>query len=92
WTRRFVIASAVLAVAMVWSAYPGDRVLIGLVERLLILAEVGVLTGFALVVSGLLGIGEHAVVTPRRRATTAEPRTPAGVRPAESPVTPVRGA
>lgn len=92
WTRRFVIASAVLAVAMVWSAYPGDRVLIGLVERLLILAEVAVLTIFALVVTGLPGGGDHAVVAPRQRATTARPGTSAGVRPAEAAVTPVRGA
>ncbi|MET7749845.1 DUF998 domain-containing protein [Micromonospora sp. NPDC005367] len=92
WTRRFVIASAVLAVAMVWSAYPGDRVLIGLVERLLILAEVAVLTIFALVVTGLPDRRDHAVVAPRQRATTAGPRTPAVVRPVESPVTPVRGA
>ncbi|MEU4679519.1 DUF998 domain-containing protein [Micromonospora sp. NPDC023737] len=92
WTRRFVIASAVLAVAMVWSAYPGDRVLIGLVERLLILAEVAVLTIFAMVVTGLPDGGDHAVVAPRQGVTTARPGTSAGVRPAEAAVTPVRGA
>ncbi|MGC5018553.1 DUF998 domain-containing protein [Micromonospora sp. DT47] len=44
WLRGFAVASLALAAAMVWSAYPGHRVLIGLAERLLILAEVGLLT------------------------------------------------
>ncbi|RZU73236.1 uncharacterized protein DUF998 [Micromonospora kangleipakensis] len=43
WLRALALTSLALAGAMVWSAYPGDRVLIGLAERLLILAEVGVL-------------------------------------------------
>ncbi|MBM0279494.1 DUF998 domain-containing protein [Micromonospora tarensis] len=46
--RALVLLSLALAVAMVWSAYPGDRVLIGLAERLLILTEVGVLATVAL--------------------------------------------
>ncbi|MEU6073055.1 DUF998 domain-containing protein [Micromonospora sp. NPDC047074] len=41
--RALVAASMVLAAAMIWSAYPGDRLLLGLVERLLILTEVAVL-------------------------------------------------
>ncbi|WP_327030466.1 DUF998 domain-containing protein [Micromonospora sp. NBC_01740] len=41
--RGLATASVVLAAAMVWSAYPGDRLLLGLVERLLILTEVAVL-------------------------------------------------
>ncbi|MFG1776215.1 DUF998 domain-containing protein [Micromonospora sp. NPDC049048] len=41
--RALVTASLVLAAAMIWSAYPGDRLLLGLVERLLILTEVAVL-------------------------------------------------
>ncbi|MGC4786536.1 DUF998 domain-containing protein [Micromonospora sp. DT178] len=41
--RALATASVVLAAAMVWSAYPGDRLLLGLVERLLILTEVAVL-------------------------------------------------
>ncbi|SCE80386.1 Protein of unknown function [Micromonospora coriariae] len=41
--RTLVLLSLALAAAMIWSAYPGDRVLIGLVERLLILTEVAVL-------------------------------------------------
>ncbi|SCG65838.1 DUF998 domain-containing protein [Micromonospora coxensis] len=38
--RVLAVTSLLLAGAMVWSAYPGDRVLLGLAERLLILAEV----------------------------------------------------
>ncbi|MBQ0906698.1 DUF998 domain-containing protein [Micromonospora sp. U21] len=41
--RTLVVLSLALAAAMIWSAYPGDRLLIGLAERLLILAEVAVL-------------------------------------------------
>ncbi|MER7330282.1 MULTISPECIES: DUF998 domain-containing protein [unclassified Micromonospora] len=41
--RGLTLVSLALAAAMVWSAYPGDRLLLGLVERLLILAEVAVL-------------------------------------------------
>ncbi|MFR9776961.1 DUF998 domain-containing protein [Micromonospora sp. MS34] len=43
WLRGLALTSLLLAGAMVWSAYPGDRLLIGLAERLLILAEVGLL-------------------------------------------------
>ncbi|MEO3775370.1 DUF998 domain-containing protein [Micromonospora sp. B11E3] len=43
WVRGFALASLLLAGAMVWSAYPGERMLIGLAERLLILAEVALL-------------------------------------------------
>lgn len=45
--RTLVLLSLALAAAMVWSAYPGDRFLLGLAERLLILTEVGVLTTVA---------------------------------------------
>ncbi|SIN33417.1 DUF998 domain-containing protein [Micromonospora cremea] len=41
--RALVVLSLALAAAMIWSAYPGDRLLIGLAERLLILTEVAVL-------------------------------------------------
>ncbi|WP_430499943.1 DUF998 domain-containing protein [Micromonospora trifolii] len=51
WLRGLAVASLVLAAAMVWSAYPGERVLLGLAERLLILTEVGVLTVVALVLA-----------------------------------------
>ncbi|MCX5069214.1 DUF998 domain-containing protein [Micromonospora lupini] len=45
--RTLALLSLTLAAAMVWSAYPGDRVLIGLAERLLILTEVAVLATVA---------------------------------------------
>ncbi|MDO3701241.1 DUF998 domain-containing protein [Micromonospora sp. C28SCA-DRY-2] len=48
WVRGFALASLALAAVMVWSAYPGDRVLLGLIERLLILAEVALLATVAL--------------------------------------------
>ncbi|MDG4793347.1 DUF998 domain-containing protein [Micromonospora sp. WMMD1082] len=44
WLRVLTVASLLLAAAMVWSAYPGDRALYGLIERVLILAEVALLT------------------------------------------------
>ncbi|WP_406074943.1 DUF998 domain-containing protein [Micromonospora sp. NBC_01638] len=46
--RTLVLLSLALAGAMVWSAYPGDRLLLGLAERLLILTEVAVLATVAL--------------------------------------------
>ncbi|MFG1897448.1 DUF998 domain-containing protein [Micromonospora zamorensis] len=45
--RTLVLLSLALAAAMIWSAYPGDRMLIGLAERLLILTEVAVLATVA---------------------------------------------
>ncbi|MER5455428.1 DUF998 domain-containing protein [Micromonospora sp. NPDC002389] len=47
WLRGLTIASLLLAAAMVWSAYPGDRAYYGLIERALILAEVALLTVLA---------------------------------------------
>ncbi|MFD2766921.1 DUF998 domain-containing protein [Micromonospora eburnea] len=44
WLRALTMVSLLLAGAMVWSAYPGDRMLLGLVERLLILTEVTLLS------------------------------------------------
>lgn len=68
--RVLALASLVLAGAMVWSAYPGDRMLIGLAERLLILAEVTLLA----VVAGALvrrrGIGGVAAGSGRARRVT----------------------
>lgn len=49
--RTLVLLSLALAAAMVWSAYPGDRVLLGLAERLLILTEVAVLATVAVVLT-----------------------------------------
>ncbi|WP_433389898.1 DUF998 domain-containing protein [Micromonospora sp. KLBMP9576] len=59
--RGLAVASVALAAAMVWSAYPGDRLLLGLVERLLILTEVAML---AVVAVALL----RRMVTPVRAA------------------------
>ncbi len=66
WLRGLAVASLALAAAMVWSAYPGDRLLLGLVERLLILVEVGLLTTVAL---RLTHTGP--AVTPARGASAA---------------------
>ncbi|GAB3946057.1 hypothetical protein GCM10027614_38890 [Micromonospora vulcania] len=63
--RTLVLLSLALAAAMVWSAYPGDRVLIGLAERLLILTEVTVLATVA--------------VTLARRATPARAASVGGL-------------
>ncbi|WUR60763.1 DUF998 domain-containing protein [Micromonospora chokoriensis] len=73
--RALVVLSLALAVAMIWSAYPGDRLLIGLAERLLILTEVAVLATVALtqtraVADRAVGV-DHGVVVPRKRGVTA---------------------
>ncbi|MET8044214.1 DUF998 domain-containing protein [Micromonospora sp. NPDC005215] len=78
WLRGLALTSLVLAAAMVWSAYPGDRVLIGLAERLLILTEVGVLTTVALALtrsssSTRVIAGPAATVTPARGASAGGP-------------------
>ncbi|PWR07118.1 DUF998 domain-containing protein [Micromonospora acroterricola] len=67
--RTLVVLSLALAVAMIWSAYPGDRLLIGLAERLLILTEVAVLATVAL--TQTLTAVEHGVVAPHHRGMTA---------------------
>ncbi|MEU4336614.1 DUF998 domain-containing protein [Micromonospora lupini] len=66
--RTLVLLSLALAAAMVWSAYPGDRVLIGLAERLLILTEVAVLATVAVVQVRAV---DHGVVVPHERGATA---------------------
>ena len=78
WLRALVLVSLALAGAMIWSAYPGDRLLIGLAERLLILVEVGLLAvvATALVRRGGRGPGDAG---------------PAD-RPGEPGLTPARGA
>ncbi|WP_433531450.1 DUF998 domain-containing protein [Micromonospora sp. CA-263727] len=43
WLRALALTSLLLATAMAWSAYPGDRALYGLLERALILTEVTLL-------------------------------------------------
>ncbi|MCZ7376933.1 DUF998 domain-containing protein [Micromonospora sp. WMMC250] len=71
--RALVLLSVALAVAMIWSAYPGDRLLIGLAERLLILTEVAVLATVALTqtrpAAPPAGV-DHGVVVPRKRGVT----------------------
>ncbi|WP_341719001.1 DUF998 domain-containing protein [Micromonospora sp. FIMYZ51] len=44
WLRALTLVSLLLVATMVWSAYPGDRALYGLIERALILTEVALLT------------------------------------------------
>ncbi|MFI7607102.1 DUF998 domain-containing protein [Micromonospora sp. NPDC049366] len=51
WLRGLVLVSVALAAAMVWSAYPGDRLLIGLIERALILTEVALIAVVAATVA-----------------------------------------
>ncbi|MEK8108100.1 hypothetical protein NKG94_29955 [Micromonospora sp. M12] len=53
---------------MIWSAYPGDRVLIGLAERLLILTEVAVLATVAILQTRAV---DHGVVVPHKSGVTA---------------------
>jgi hypothetical protein len=87
WLRGLTLTSLLLAAAMIWSAYPGDRVLIGLAERLLILAEVVLLA----VVAGTLlrrEIGEVAVPRGWEHRHLVEVAVPAR----EREVTPARGA
>ncbi|MET8282489.1 DUF998 domain-containing protein [Micromonospora sp. NPDC005174] len=65
--RTLVVLSLVLAGGMVWSAYPGDRLLIGLAERLLILTEVAVLATVALTLTRR-SPDEDGALTPARGA------------------------
>ncbi|MGW0215967.1 DUF998 domain-containing protein [Micromonospora chokoriensis] len=76
--RALVVLSLALAAAMIWSAYPGDRLLIGLAERLLILTEVAVLATVALTqtrADRAAGVPpahvDHGVVVPPKRGVTA---------------------
>ena len=91
WLRGFALASLALAGAMVWSAYPGGRVLIGLVERLLILTEVGLLATVAL---WLVAAGQRRgfVAAGRRHPARTSPVSPRPVRRDSPVVTPARGA
>ncbi|MFI7659832.1 DUF998 domain-containing protein [Micromonospora parva] len=67
--RTLVLLSLALAAAMIWSAYPGDRLLIGLAERLLILTEVAVLATIAL--TQTRAAVDHGVVAPRQGGIAA---------------------
>lgn len=69
WLRGLTLASLVLAAAMIWSAYPGDRALLGLIERLLILTETALLTTLALHLTLTRVVGASAArPTPARGA------------------------
>ncbi|MFI5926855.1 DUF998 domain-containing protein [Micromonospora sp. NPDC051543] len=67
--RTLVVLSLALSAAMVWSAYPGDRLLIGLAERLLILTEVAVLATVATTQVRRSPVDHGAVVPDKRGAT-----------------------
>ncbi|MEU8115960.1 DUF998 domain-containing protein [Micromonospora sp. NPDC053740] len=68
--RALVLLSLALAAAMIWSAYPGDRMLIGLAERLLILTEVAVLATVATTLTRPARV-DHGVVVPHKRGVAA---------------------
>ncbi|MEU8422480.1 DUF998 domain-containing protein [Micromonospora sp. NPDC048835] len=68
--RALVLLSLTLAAAMIWSAYPGDRMLIGLAERLLILAEVAVLVTVATTLTRPVRV-DHGVVVPHKGGVAA---------------------
>ncbi|MEV0429577.1 DUF998 domain-containing protein [Micromonospora sp. NPDC050495] len=85
WLRGLTVTSLLLAAAMIWSAYPGDRVLIGLAERLLVLAEVALL---AVVAATLVRRGGGAPAAPR----VGEQPSPAGTAPRGRDLTPARAA
>jgi hypothetical protein len=88
--RGLVLVSIALAAAMVWSAYPGDRVLIGLAERLLILTEVGVLTAVALALTR--STVDHGVVVAHKRVVPPRNGHHNSMIREEWRVTPTRGA
>ncbi|MEV0212710.1 DUF998 domain-containing protein [Micromonospora sp. NPDC050695] len=85
--RALVLLSLALAAAMIWSAYPGDRMLIGLAERLLIVTEVAVLATVAITqtraatattapttataAAAAAAAADHGVVVPHKRGLTA---------------------
>ncbi|MGB2568214.1 DUF998 domain-containing protein [Micromonospora citrea] len=84
--RALAMTSLLLAGAMVWSAYPGDRVLIGLAERLLILAEVVLLAVVA------AALARPPASTPPTSADPCVRRAGPRGRPGGAAATPVRGA
>ncbi|MCW3840155.1 DUF998 domain-containing protein [Micromonospora yasonensis] len=89
WLRVLTLTSLVLAGAMVWSAYPGDRMLIGLAERLLILAEVGLL---AVVAATLVRRREVGEVTASRAPAHRQLADVAPGAGRARQITPARGA
>ncbi|MGV9211255.1 DUF998 domain-containing protein [Micromonospora sp. RB23] len=69
--RALVVLSLVLAAGMVWSAYPGERLLIGLAERLLIVTEVAVLATVAVTQVRRSPV-DHGVVVPHERGVAPQ--------------------
>ncbi|MEH1167677.1 DUF998 domain-containing protein [Micromonospora sp. CPCC 205539] len=71
--RTLVLLSLALAATMIGSAYLGDRILIGLVERLLILTEVAVLGTLALTLTltRTPTSVDHAVAVSHKRGIAA---------------------
>ncbi|WP_422738276.1 DUF998 domain-containing protein [Micromonospora sp. WMMD729] len=69
--RTLVVLSLVLAAGMVWSAYPGDRMLIGLAERLLILTEVALLATVAVTQTRRPPV-DHGIVVPHKGGAAAQ--------------------
>ncbi|BCJ58610.1 hypothetical protein Jiend_20320 [Micromonospora endophytica] len=77
WLRILTVASLVLAAAMAWSAYPGDRALYGLIERALILTEVTLLTLLTLSLSLSPPSQPPTPTPPRSRScSSGAPRKP----------------
>ncbi|WP_253289890.1 hypothetical protein [Verrucosispora sioxanthis] len=60
------MTSLLLATVMAWSAYPGDRAYYGLIERLLILAEVALLVVIAYSSSWSISWRPASVTEPER--------------------------
>lgn len=89
--RTLVVLSVALAAAMVWSAYPGDRVLIGLAERLLILTEVAVLATVATTQARRSPV-DHGVVVPHKRGAARQNGHHKSMIDEGGALTPARGA
>ncbi len=70
WLRILAAASLFLAAAQVWSAYPGDRALYGLIERALIVTEVALLTLLAATLPTRPRSADHAFVVPHEGRET----------------------
>ncbi|MEU8012867.1 DUF998 domain-containing protein [Micromonospora parva] len=88
--RTLVLLSLALAAAMIWSAYPGDRLLIGLAERLLIVTEVAVLATIAL--AQIRAAVDHGVVAPHQTGHRGLNRPPQLHDCREGAATPARAA
>ncbi|MEV6372788.1 DUF998 domain-containing protein [Micromonospora musae] len=93
WVRGLALTSLVLAATMVWSAYPGDRMLIGLVERVLILTEVTLIAFLAAAVArSAAGRTTALPGGAGRRTGQQDSRREVAPDDAAAPLTPARGA